>query len=63
MSLVTYPHPNAADFYPCGCLRNSIGAHRVDKALGGPCPDFETVYPANGSRHLEDLQWKRRAGR
>lgn len=39
---------------PCGCLRTGIGAHR------GDCPDYETVYPADGSRRLDDLRWRRR---
>ncbi|WP_250029926.1 hypothetical protein [Paractinoplanes maris] len=38
----------------CGCLHNEIGAHK------GACPDFETVYPENGSRDLDDLSWRPR---
>lgn len=45
---------------PCGCLTNSTSAHRGDGSASGPCPDFETVYPANGSMRLEDLTWRRR---
>ncbi len=60
----TYPHPDPINYYPCGCLRNDINAHRdsPDEA-GGPCPDFETIYPADGSIRLEDLRWVRREGR
>ena len=49
------------NFYPCGCLKNSTGAHRGDGSSSGPCPDFETVYPPNGSQRLEDLTWTPRA--
>ncbi len=46
-----------ASLAPCGCLRNDAGAHR------GDCPDFETVYPADGSLRLEDLRWRREVTR
>ncbi len=45
---------------PCGCLPTSTGAHRGDDSPPGPCPDFETVFPADGSTRLEDLSWTRR---
>ena len=43
-----------AHLLPCGCLDNEAGAHR------GECPDFETVYPANGSRDPDRLTWRPR---
>jgi hypothetical protein len=55
--------PDPTNFYPCGCLTNSAGAHRGDGSASGPCPDYETVYPPDGSTRLEDLTWKRRDGR
>ena len=42
---------------PCGCLTNTLGAHR------GACPEFETVYPSDwwkDPRSLDRLSWRRR---
>lgn len=58
---MTTQTPDPDRFYPCGCLINSTGAHRGDASSSGPCPDYETVYPANGSTRLEDLTWERRS--
>jgi hypothetical protein len=58
-----YPHPDADNFYPCGCLINDAGAHRGDGASGGPCPDFETVRLVPGTNRLDEMTWKRREGR
>jgi len=48
------PDPN---YYPCGCLVNSRGAHR------GDCPDYETVHVGDRgtTNRLDDLTWKPRA--
>jgi hypothetical protein len=40
--------------WPCGCLRNTGGAHRAH------CPDFATVVPAGATARLENLSWIRR---
>lgn len=45
----------AIGFEPCGCLRNSRGAHR------GDCPDFETIRPYEGCNRLDELTWRPRA--
>ena len=53
---------DAEDFYPCGCLVNSAGAHRGDDSSSGPCPDYETVRLVPGTTRLDEMTWKRREG-
>lgn len=48
------PAERSADFYPCGCLRNSADAHR------GDCPYFETVRLVSGTNRLDEMTWVRR---
>ncbi|MFI5938041.1 hypothetical protein [Actinoplanes sp. NPDC051494] len=60
---MTSPTSDPANYYPCGCLRNSANAHRGNGAEDGPCPDFETVPLVPGAARLSEFTWKRRPGR
>lgn len=60
MTTDPYSPPHIPSVHPCGCLITSTGAHRGDNSASGPCPDYETVYPDNGSARLEDLTWRPR---
>jgi hypothetical protein len=44
----------ATNFCPCGCLRNSSGAHR------GDCPDYESVRLVPHTNRPNEMTWTRR---